>query len=743
MRMIHFPEIPMMRASFITSVVLAACLPLAAGISETFGTIRLKAGSLTRTVHLARGSVIATGLAVKGHGLLAAPGPDVDLRISAASPNRRPSGLSATAVPAADWTRVSERSPEGVEDVQWLHPCSPKFGRAVRTITSPSSGVERLVVKMGSDQPAVALTETYEVYAGYPAIRKWLEVKNTGQQWLKIERLVIDAIHLAPAYRNRVLLTPAERGAGSSVIAFANSEHTAGVIAASEIPSAMRTIADDGAMGYSAENFEWVLGPGETFVSEPVFYFAFSGPATKTVSAVSVPLDRTLEDSFQRFLRERIGIAADSGIIPAPQWVSWSNFGIRIDDAIVREQAALAAKAGFASISLDQGWQKGLLGAEPDPAKFPDFKATCEFVRSLGLRLGLWVSSFRTPGSPDLLAMPDSPIVPVRGRQGGVAMSFSSPWRQYYARDLAELSKRYGVTYFKQDFTNIRFGDVAAVHDGRTVKDSVLRGLRGLLEAQDTIRKIAPRVTTEMTHEIYWGTPGVPCDLAAVKAAALYHIPPNDYSGAGPQSRRFSKDWRLDPDQMRRDLVRGCANARNRLYAHRGLPLYAIEYYGAATVNVGGSLSPEVQDRQVCSWLMGAPMVFAGDLVSLSAENIERYRNRFQILRRLQQKYGIYRHFQFSGVPEPTDEGWHWWGKLNEDGEGAAVVMRGNSGEAVRQINLPWVKSDRDYTVRALLTPRDLGRFSGKQLQNGDLKLELPALGQEILEISYTVPGKG
>ena len=112
-------------------------------------------------------------------------------------------------------------------------------------------------------------------------------------------------------------------------------------------------------------------------------------------------------------------------------------------------------------------------------------------------------------------------------------------------------------------------------------------------------------------------------------------------------------------------MIQGCKNARERFYDHRGLPLYCIEYYGAATVDWQGSLTYEIQDRQVCSWLMGTPSVYAGDLASLRPEQLAHYRERFAILKDLQSRYGIYRHFQFSGVPEPTDRDWHWWGKLN------------------------------------------------------------------------------
>jgi hypothetical protein len=87
------------------------------------------------------------------------------------------------------------------------------------------------------------------------------------------------------------------------------------------------------------------------------------------------------------------------------------------------------------------------------------------------------------------------------------------------------------------------------------------------------------------------------------------------------------------------------------------------------------------------------------------------------------------------GVPPPTDTAWHWWGKLNRDGNGAVVAVRGNAGADRRAINIPWVSEGRNYRVSSQLKERSLGRFSGQNLQSSGVELELPALGQEVLEI--------
>lgn len=749
----------MARLAVIFASIALIASPCMSGVTLTNKQARIEAGILERVIYISGRNISTASIAVDGNEVLADTAREFSATFTRAKPNERPRGLKpgeaeaveqkATISGGTDALDVKEGG-SGPQSVTWVDPVTisadswaSSFNLISRRITHREAGVTRLTVRARSTTGAlkgVSISLFYEVYDGHPVVRKWVEIANNGRDWLKIENLVIDDIALSAGVPGCTLLTPEERGACSSVIAFGTEDRSHGLIAVSEVPSALRSISGTGAMGYSDEHFEWVLGPSELFSSEPVFLYAYSGPVEQTISGISTPLDRTVERLFKLFLEERIGIAADPDSLAVPLWCSWSNFGSAVNDANVREMADLAAKAGFGCLQIDAGWHPGpnwdCGDVRHDPTKFPDFGATCRYVRSKGLDLGLWVSDFRRPDSNDLQEMPDARSLPEIKRGGGLGMSFAGPWRDYYADSLIWLHDRYGMTYVKQDLSNIRFGDIAEGHDSRTKKESLLRGLRGLLEAQDRVRRGAPGMRLELTHEIYWGTPGVPADVAALKHADSYHIPPNDYSGCGDRKQRPNESWAYKPEDLRSQLIRGCFNARQRFYAHRGLPLYCIEYYGAATVNFRGSLTPEVQDRQICSWLMGAPTVFAGDLASLTPEQIERYRDRFAIVKRLQETYGIYGHFQYSGVPEPTDTDWHWWGKLNEEGCGVVVVIRGSEGLEERAINIPWVLPERTYRVTALLSGKPLGAFTGSDLQKGKLILSLPAMGQEILEAS-------
>lgn len=607
--------------------------------------------------------------------------------------------------------------------------------RATRAcITIPVTGPEVLA--------GVTVEVHLAVHALFPAVRQWVVVRNAGSHWIKIDRLVVDPLALAADFQHMTDLTPSERGAAASVRAFDRADEGAGLLLCSEIPSALRAMDSTGAMGYADEFFEWVLGPGEQFTSEPVFAYAYAGKIFETCSARSTPRDRTVEGPFREYVERVVGVRADPGRVPAPLWCTWSNFHAAIDDAIVREQAELAAAAGFRGFQIDAGWSDSpdprdwSSGSRvPHPDKFPDFASTCAFVRAQGLQLGLWLSCFRNARSPDLREMPEGRSVPFVRRGASYGMSFASPWREYYARDLQYLHDTYGATYFKQDLTNVKFGDIAEGHDSRTRVESHLRALRGFFETQDALHAHAPEACTLLSHELYWGTPGTPCDLAAIKHCWSFHIPPNDYSGAFPRTKRIQR--RETRHKWNRwGLLRGCLHARKRFHAHRGLPLYCIEYYGAATVNKDGSLTPRIQDRQVCSWLAGIPSVYAGDLGSLTPENLRHYKARFALLARLQEEYGIYRYYQYSGVPAPTDWGWHWWGKLNPTGEGVVVVMRGVCGGKRARVNVPWVPPDGRFRVTALFAGRDLGVFSGEALQAGRLQLSLPRLSQELLEVS-------
>ena len=714
--------------------------------------IEILAGELTRRIEISNNQIITVSCQVAGEELLEEPTREFRLRFSDAFPNARPEGLQLRDEDKLFWTddTLSDKAVDN-QPVQWKNLItldgmvfSRFFTQTASLVTHPRDGVSRLMIRVRSVEDntfkGVSIALFYEVYQGFPVIRKWIEITNNGAKWIKIDELTTEDISLAKTCRTCVDLVPSYEGAGSCLRAFGDPSGTLGVIAGSEVPSALRRISDTGAMGYSNDYFEWVLGPAEHFTSEPVFLMGYSGEVIKTISGHSMPLDRMVEGRLKDFLETCIGLRGASSSVPAPIWCSYSNFLSHISEKEMRKQADIAARIGFETFQLDEGWAQAPTpgGSEPDPRAFPDFEGICRYIADKGMQLGLWISSFRGVDAKDLTAVPQGRNLPFVRTKRGFGMSFCSSWRNYYANDLVYMRDRYGIRYVKEDLTNISYGDIAEGHESRTRKESLLRGLRGLLSANDRVGKEAPDLWTQVTHEMYWRTPGPAADIAVLKHACAFHTSPNTYYGAGNASEPVSPAWSFRPAALRADLIRGCWAARQRFFEHRGLPLYSIEFYAAHTVSYKGSLTPAVQDRQLCSWLMGAPTVFAGDLSSLSDDQIAHYRNRFDMLKRLQHKYDIYHYFQYSGVPKPTDTGWHWWGKLNGKDGGVVVVLRGSAGEDSRQVNIPWVRPNQHYSLTALFSGRRLGQYIGRELSTDGLELSLPVYGQEIIEVTLS-----
>lgn len=85
---------------------------------------------------------------------------------------------------------------------------------------------------------------------------------------------------------------------------------------------------------------------------------------------------------------------------PPMGWNSWNCFQLDISDSIIRAEAAAMVKsgmkkAGYQYIVIDGGWEgyhdkNGIF--HPDSQKFPDMKGLCDYIHSLGLKVGIHTS---------------------------------------------------------------------------------------------------------------------------------------------------------------------------------------------------------------------------------------------------------------------------------------------------------------------------------------------------------------
>jgi alpha-galactosidase len=94
-----------------------------------------------------------------------------------------------------------------------------------------------------------------------------------------------------------------------------------------------------------------------------------------------------------------LSIGDNIGLTPALGWNSWNAWGLSVDDEKVRtsarEMSSQLAAHGWSYINIDDGWEidKRLAsGKITTNAKFPDMKATTDYVHSLGLKMGIYSS---------------------------------------------------------------------------------------------------------------------------------------------------------------------------------------------------------------------------------------------------------------------------------------------------------------------------------------------------------------
>jgi hypothetical protein len=211
-------------------IIVFALIPIAApaaGIAVRGTTAVLRSGALVRTLSFAGGDISTSSLAVGGREMLAETSREFSVLVSREKDNRAPRGLKPeeagrrttseealrrAGVRKGSTHRVRRPAP-GCAQVGGPSRHGGRtwnlFGAApAAKVVKPSAGATRLVVELPADKdPELAglvFELNYEVYDGYPVVRKWIQVRNQSHRWLKIERLTIDDLRLAPLTAKRL-----------------------------------------------------------------------------------------------------------------------------------------------------------------------------------------------------------------------------------------------------------------------------------------------------------------------------------------------------------------------------------------------------------------------------------------------------------------------------------------------------------------------------------------------------------
>lgn len=146
------------------------------------------------------------------------------------------------------------------------------------------------------------------------------------------------------------------------------------------------------------------LDPGETLALPPTHLIGFVGDEDAGSNAC------------RRYVYERIGPILDGRrLLPPLSYDSWFGIGCDFDEAFLRRLAERVAELGLEYFVLDAGWFAGCgpgyafsqgVGnwERVDPQKLPNgLEPVADYVRSKGLKFGLWFEPERAHRSSDLV----------------------------------------------------------------------------------------------------------------------------------------------------------------------------------------------------------------------------------------------------------------------------------------------------------------------------------------------------
>ncbi len=154
----------------------------------------------------------------------------------------------------------------------------------------------------------------------------------------------------------------------------------------------------------------------------------------------------------------RIVVGEDICLTPLLGCNTWGGWGAKVSDANLRASALAMVKLGLIDhgwqyINIDDGWQGHRAG--PDHAmqpneKFPDMKALCDYIHSLGLKAGIYSTPWQTSYAGFVGGSSDDPNGawqrPKRPRDG---------WKYgkyFFEQADARLWAAWGFDYIKYDW---------------------------------------------------------------------------------------------------------------------------------------------------------------------------------------------------------------------------------------------------------------------------------------------------
>jgi alpha-galactosidase len=602
------------------------------------------------------------------------------------------------------------------------------------TVNDERSGKGVKVILSGAGEAAGLSAEVvYLTYPGLPLIRKSLKLINRGSSDMKIEGVDIECLNLdidyvsTWVYHNFARMKTLGTYSGDwndPVIVIHNTTLRSGIAIGNETPGVLkRTVFHttdrnaEAGLTHPEQDFpfrKW-LRPGEEWQSPSVFIALYSG----TDDGFSV-INGTVNDYVRKFLGSRLSAIHDK---PLFAYNTWNPFRTFITDSLIRDVAKAASECGIKEFIIDDGWEYNAGKKSSvkgwgenygdwltDRNKFPgDLAATFDYIRSLGMKPGLWISV--GSATEDAKVFRDHPEWFIKTKKGTPGNNhvgwegstefytscFGTNWISYIKSVILRLVKEHGLAYAKLDLSVVTSayinnpaisGCYATDHPyHRDHEESLIVIYQNVLKLFDELHEEAPELFIDCTFE----TAGKLQlqDYAFVKHAEgnwLSNIEEPFPTGA---LRMRQLAWWRSPAMPAGSLVIG------------NLPL--------DSKNVEYDLKS----------LIGTLPIMLGDPRKLTAEQRSRLKSWSDWMVDMQEKYDYMSFRQdLPGFGEPSEGHWDGWARINTESKTGGIigVFRHGASENSRTVFIKTLDPLKTYEVLLAPERKKIKALNGAQL---------------------------
>ncbi|MBI4910292.1 MAG: alpha-galactosidase [Acidobacteria bacterium] len=447
-------------------------------------------------------------------------------------------------------------------------------------------------------------------------------------------------------------------------------------------------IADEGRLRLSAQvsDLNRLLAPGDEFQVPAGFIGLFHGnwdeAGFRTQRFVEAVLAKPLPDTAK---------------FPYVVWDSWA-YQTRINEALLRRNAEIAAKAGVEMFIVDLGWAKQIGEWRDDPAKFPSgLRALSDYVHSLGMKFGLHIA-FAEAAAESAVVREHPDWVATEPYQyfGAKPLCLShKPVQEWVIAELLRVIDEFGVDWVLQDGEHIVKQCTRTDHTHDPADSNYSNAVDGLNSVLDAVQKQRPNVSWENCAN---GGSMMTFNMVRYYVTSIT----NDASGAlGSRQSVYGATYPFPPR-----------------YTDRYMPENGSNTY------------------QTRSYMFGGPWIMMNKLESLEAADLALATSEIRVYKNLRGQVKDSQVFHLTEMPrEGAVDAIQ--GYLASADTSTIVVTREMAPESNYLLKPQGLRPEGNYRVR-FQDDRRIYMMTGEQLMRDGVRVQLPEA--QSAEIVYLEP---